>query len=93
MEDVLGSLDGVVDTKADFVKGTAVVTYDPSRVAPEQMVETINAQTFFRAGLPNAKEVTSRPNLLPFVAGGVLILLAGVGAWRLGRSNQGERTW
>jgi copper chaperone CopZ len=95
VESVLGSLDGVVDAEADFVDGTAVVTYDPDRVVPEQTVEAINARTFFRASLPDTDEVTSRPNLLPFVAGGVLILLASVGAWRvvvwrLGRSGQGE---
>ena len=81
MENVLGSLDGVVDARADFVEGTAVVTYDPGRVAPEQMVEAINTQTFFRASLPDVEGATVGLKPLPFVAGGVLILLAGAGAW------------
>ena len=87
MENVLGSLDGVVNAKADFVAGMAVVTYDPARIAPEQMVEAINTQTFFRASLPSVEgstaEATGKLNLLPFVAGGALILLAGVAAWRV----------
>ncbi|MEE8389292.1 MAG: cation transporter [Anaerolineae bacterium] len=83
MENVLGSLDGVVDARADFVAGTAVVTYDPARVVPEQMVEAINTQTFFQASPPSTEGATSRFNSLPFVASGVLIMLVGVGAWQV----------
>lgn len=98
MENILGSLDGVVDAKADFVKGIATVSYDPARVTPAQMVEAINTKSFYRASLPQAEAVTGpasrRVNFLPFVAGGVLIVLAGVGIWqvaarrRTGRASQ-----
>lgn len=87
MENILGSLDGVVDAKADFVKGIATVSYDPARVTPAQMVEAINTKSFYRASLPQAEAVTGqasrRINFLPFVAGGVLVVLAGMGVWRV----------
>ncbi len=85
VENILGSLDGVVEAKADYVKGLATVSYDPAQVTPTQMVEAINTKSFYRASLPRLKETTveasNRVNPLPFLAGGVLIMLLGVGAW------------
>lgn len=97
MENVLGSLDGVVDAKADYIAGSATVSYDPARVTPAQMVEAINTKSFYQARLPQAEAVTGqasrRVNFLPFVAGGVLVALAGVGVWRLiSRRRTGRAT-
>lgn len=87
VENILGSLDGVVEAKADYVKGLATVSYDPARVTPTQMVEAINTQSFYRASLPRLEETTvevaNRVNPLPFLVGGGLIVLAGMGAWRV----------
>lgn len=91
MENTLGSLDGVVDAKANFVKGIATVRYDPGRVTPAQMVEAINTNTFYRARLPHPEKTTVADkglNLLPFIAGGALILLAGGGVYRIVRRRQ-----
>ena len=85
MENVLGSLDGVVDADASYVKGLATVTYDPARVTPGQMVEAVNTRTFFHASLPDpaktATESTNQLNLLPFIVGGALLLAASSGIW------------
>ena len=51
MESVLGSLDGVLSADADFRTGQAVVTYDPARTSPTQIVEAFNSQSFYRARL------------------------------------------
>ncbi|GIK37025.1 MAG: hypothetical protein BroJett011_08580 [Chloroflexota bacterium] len=87
VENILGSLDGVVEAKADYVKGLAMVSYDPARVTPTQMVEAINTKSFYRASLPRLEETTvevaNRVNPLPFLVGGGLIVLAGMGAWRV----------
>ncbi|MCQ3979710.1 MAG: hypothetical protein DPW09_40340 [Anaerolineae bacterium] len=94
VENVLGSLDGVVEAKADFVKGIATVSYDPARVTPAQMVEAINTQSFYRASLPDPEKTTVADNglnLLPFIAGGALILLAGGGVYRIVRRRQVNR--
>lgn len=87
VENVLNSLDGVVEAKADYVKGLATVSYDPAQVTPDQMVEAINTQSFYRASLPPLEATTvegsNRVNPLPFLVGGGLIVLAGVAAWRV----------
>jgi len=96
VENILSSLDGVVDAKADYIAGSATVSYDPARVTPAQMVEAINTQSFYRADLPQAAAVTGqasrRVNFLSFVAGGVLLTLAGVGVWRVIARRQAGRT-
>ena len=96
MENVLGSLDGVVDAKADYIAGSATVSYDPSRVTPVQMVEAINTRSFFRAGLPAVEGAvvgtSGGVNVLPFAAAGVLLVLAGVGVWRFSPRRQSNRT-
>jgi copper chaperone CopZ len=87
VEQVLKSLDGVVEAKADYVKGLATISYDPTRVTPTQMVEAINTQSFYRARLPRPEETTveasKRLNPLPFLVGGGLIVLAGMGVWQV----------
>lgn len=59
MESVLQSLEGVLSAKADRRSRTAVVTFDPARVTPEQMVQTINTKTFYRASVPTSGAVVS----------------------------------
>lgn len=95
MENILSSLDGVVDAKADYIAGSATVSYDPARVSPAQMVEAINTKSFFRAGLSQtegeASRTSGRINFWPFAAGGLLVALAGVGVWRLISRRQAGR--
>lgn len=95
MENILSSLDGVVDAKADYIAGSATVNYDPARVSPAQMVEAINTKSFFRAGLPQTEggtdQTSRRIKFLSFVAGGLLIALVGVGVRRLISRRQAGR--
>lgn len=49
---VLGKLDGVSDAKVSFREKRAVVTYDPGKVTPEQMVEAIHAKLPYKATAP-----------------------------------------
>ncbi|MCL4302084.1 MAG: heavy-metal-associated domain-containing protein [Anaerolineae bacterium] len=95
VENILGSLDGVVEAKADYIKGLATVSYDPTRVTPTQMVEAINTKSFYRASLPRLEETTvegtNRVNPLPFLVGGVLIVLLGVGTWWVTARRQAGR--
>lgn len=46
---VLKKLDGVVDAKVSLEEKKAVVTYDPGKVTPEKMVETIQAKLPYKA--------------------------------------------
>ncbi len=43
--------DGVVETDASFIKGQAVITYDPEKTSPPALVKAINSQTLYRASL------------------------------------------
>ena len=45
------SVDGVQDAKADAKTKSAWVKYDPTKVVPEKVVETINKKTNFKASL------------------------------------------
>lgn len=62
VESVLKSLGGVVAASADRGTRSAIAEYDPARVTPEQMVQAINSQTYYRAGIisENIKLVTLR---------------------------------
>lgn len=86
MENVLKSLNGVVDAKADYVEGLATITYDPARIAPDQMVEAINTRTFFQANVPHPEGITPEAsqdlNLRSVINGGLLLLLIGFIIWR-----------
>jgi copper chaperone CopZ len=48
---VLTGLDGVTHAEADNTTETATVTYDPTRVSPQQMVQAINTNTYYQASL------------------------------------------
>lgn len=46
---VLKKLDGVRDAKVSFDEKKAVVTYDPEKVTPQKMADTINAKLPYEA--------------------------------------------
>ena len=46
---VLKKLDGVTDAKVSFDEKKAVVTYDPAKVTPQKMADTINAKLPYKA--------------------------------------------
>ena len=45
-------IDGVKDCKANYKKGTAEVTYDPSKTTPDAIAKVVSAKTGFRATAP-----------------------------------------
>lgn len=49
-------VEGVKEAKADFQKDWAWAKYDPAKVTPEKLVETINKSTSFKAKLPEKKK-------------------------------------
>ena len=52
VESALGGLKGVQSVTADHDSETAKVVYDPAKVAPEDMVATIDNQTAYSGGTP-----------------------------------------
>ena len=46
-------IDGVKDCKASFKKGTAEVTYDPSKTTPQAIAKVISETTGFKATAPS----------------------------------------
>lgn len=46
------SVEGVTDCKASYQKGTAEVTYDPSKTTPEAIAKVISERTPFKATAP-----------------------------------------
>lgn len=46
-------IDGVKDCKASYKKGTAEVTYDPSKTTPEAIAQVISKTTGFKATAPS----------------------------------------
>jgi len=52
VESALGGLKGVQSVTADHGSETAKVVYDPAKVAPEDMVATIDNQTAYSGGTP-----------------------------------------
>ncbi len=46
-------IDGVKDCKASYKKGTAEVTYDPSKTTPEAIAWAISETTGFKATAPS----------------------------------------
>ena len=46
---------GVQDAKADAKRKSTWVKYDPAKVSPEKLVETINTKTNFKASLEPKK--------------------------------------
>jgi len=49
IETAVAKLDGVVNVKADYEKGIATVVYQKDKVSVDQIVETINTNTSFKA--------------------------------------------
>ena len=45
-------LPGIIQSKASYREGNAVVEYDPAQVTPDEMVNAINEETYYRAGQP-----------------------------------------
>lgn len=45
-------IDGVIDCKASYKKGTAEVTYDSSKTTPEAIAKVISETTGFKATAP-----------------------------------------
>lgn len=45
-------VEGVKDARADAKKKSAWVQYDPAKVTPKKLAETINKNTNFRARIP-----------------------------------------
>lgn len=41
-------IDGVTDAKASYAKGTAEVTYDPAKTAPDAIAKTIAQKTGYK---------------------------------------------
>jgi len=86
VENILADLDGIVLAQADPTQGKVTITYLPEQVSPEQMVDAINNQTFYRAYLPGAD---TTPRTGPFGTGfpalaliGGLMLAAVIVLWR-----------
>jgi len=52
---VLKKVEGVISAEASFVKGEAVVTYDPGRTSPEALAQEINSKTLYRATVDRGK--------------------------------------
>lgn len=46
-------IDGVKDCKTSYKKGTAEVTYDPSKTSPEAIAQVISEATGFKTTAPS----------------------------------------
>jgi len=49
------TVDGVKEAKADAKNKSAWIKYDPGKVTPQKLVETINTKTNFKASLETKK--------------------------------------
>ena len=52
VETAVKELEGIMAAVADYEKGMATFTYDEDKVTVEQIVETINTETSFKATMP-----------------------------------------
>jgi copper chaperone CopZ len=52
VEKAAKKIDGVTAAKASQPKGTAEITYDPSKTTPEAIAKTITAKTGFKTEVP-----------------------------------------
>lgn len=52
VETAAKKIDGVTAAKASQPKGTAEITYDPSKTTPEAIAKTITDKTGFKAEVP-----------------------------------------
>lgn len=48
------TVDGVKDCIADYKKGTAEVTYDPSKTTPDAIAKVISGKTGFKTTAPKS---------------------------------------
>jgi len=55
VETAVAKLDGVVKVEADYEKGVAMVVYEKDKIDLEQIIETINTKTSFKAKAPAEK--------------------------------------
>jgi copper chaperone CopZ len=76
---VLTGLDGVTHAEADNTTETATVTYDPTRVSPQQMVQAINTNTYYQASVSDGAS-PARPSSAPPQNGGSIAIWAAVAA-------------
>lgn len=49
VEAVVSDLPGIASIEANYKTSTAVVTYEPGQVTPEEIVDRINTQTYYEA--------------------------------------------
>ena len=79
VESVLKNLDGVMSASADRHAQSAWVEYDPAQVTPEQMIQAINSQTYYRASLSvSAQDRPSTKNASGGPAATAVIRVAGM---------------
>lgn len=79
VQSVLTGLDGVTRAQADNTTQTATVTYDPSRVTPQEMVQAINTNTYYLASASDGSSPV-RPSSAPPQNGGSLAIWAAAAA-------------
>lgn len=60
MSQAAKSVDGVKECKADFKKGTAEVTYLPSKTTPEIIAKVISEKTGYKVALPQKPKARGR---------------------------------
>ena len=56
VEKAANKIDGVTAANANQPKGTAEITYDPSKTTPEAIAKTITDKTGFKAEAPKKDE-------------------------------------
>lgn len=54
-------VEGVLTADASFIKGQAVITYDPEKTSPQALVQALNTQTLYRASVVAGNEPLSPP--------------------------------
>ena len=54
-------VEGVLTADASFIRGQAIVTYDPQRTSPQVLVQALNTQTLYRASVMLGIEPISPP--------------------------------
>lgn len=56
MSQAARGVDGVIDCKADYKKGTAEVTFVPSKTRPEIIAKAIADKTGYQVTLPKKQQ-------------------------------------
>lgn len=52
VESTLRGVEGVISAEASFLRGEALISYDPSRVKALDLIQAVNTKTPYRASLP-----------------------------------------